>query len=98
MCPHPVPSGICLRCRQLIQRSGKLEVGWEEVVRPWQHQSVRMLDRHLSNAGDVTDLCTQTTTTLTFNGLLSWTVLVSRHQKGKPFWILLEQGMMWWQW
>jgi len=23
---------------------------------------------------------------------------VSRHQKGKPFWILLEQEMMEWQW
>jgi len=23
---------------------------------------------------------------------------VSRHQKGKPFWILLEQEMMGWQW
>jgi len=22
----------------------------------------------------------------------------SRHQKGKPFWILLEQEMMGWQW
>jgi len=26
---------------------------------------------------------------------LTW---VSRHQKGKPFWILLEQEMMGWQW
>ena len=33
-----------------------------------------------------------------FNGLISWTTWVSRHQKGKPFWILLEQEMMWWQW
>jgi len=24
--------------------------------------------------------------------------LVSQHQKGKPFWILLEQEMMGWQW
>jgi len=23
---------------------------------------------------------------------------VSRHQKGKPFWILLEQEMIGWQW
>jgi len=30
-----------------------------------------------------------------FNGLFS---RVSRHQKGKPFWILLEQEMMGWQW
>jgi len=29
-----------------------------------------------------------------FNGLFSRTTWVSRHQKGKPFWILLEQQMM----
>jgi len=28
----------------------------------------------------------------------SRTTWVSRHQKGKPFWILLEQQMMAWQW
>jgi len=28
----------------------------------------------------------------------SRTTLVSWHQKGKPFWILLEQEMMGWQW
>jgi len=33
-----------------------------------------------------------------FNGLFSRTTWVSRHQKGKPFWILLEQEMMRWQW
>ena len=33
-----------------------------------------------------------------FNGLLSRTIWVSRQQKGKPFWILLEQEMMGWQW
>ena len=40
---------------------------------------------------------TTTTTTLLlhpFNGLYSRTTWVSRHQKGKPFWILLEQEMM----
>jgi len=26
------------------------------------------------------------------------TTWVNRHQKGKPFWILLEQEMMGWQW
>jgi len=26
------------------------------------------------------------------------TIWVSRHQKGKPFWILLKQEMMGWQW
>jgi len=33
-----------------------------------------------------------------FNGLLSRTIWLSRHRKGKPFWILLEQEMMGWQW
>jgi len=33
-----------------------------------------------------------------FNGLFSRTTWVSRHQKGKSFWILLEQEMMGWQW
>jgi len=33
-----------------------------------------------------------------FNGLFSRTTWVSRHPKGKPFWILLEQEMMGWQW
>jgi len=30
-----------------------------------------------------------------FFSRITW---VSRHQKGKPFWILLEQEMMGWQW
>jgi len=33
-----------------------------------------------------------------FNGLFFSTVWVSQHQKGKPFWILLEQEMMGLQW
>ena len=33
-----------------------------------------------------------------FNGLFSRTTWASWHQKGKPFWILLEQEMMGWQW
>jgi len=32
-----------------------------------------------------------------FNGLSSTTTCVSWHQKGKPFWVLLEQEMMGWQ-
>ena len=31
-----------------------------------------------------------------FNSLFSRTTWVSRHQKGKPFWILLEQEMIGW--
>jgi len=33
-----------------------------------------------------------------FNGLFARTTWVSRHQKGKAFWILLEQEMMGCQW
>jgi len=33
-----------------------------------------------------------------FNGLFSRTTCVSQHQKGKEFWILLEQEMIGWQW
>jgi len=33
-----------------------------------------------------------------FNGILSRTNCISRHQKGKPFWILPEQEMMRRQW
>ena len=33
-----------------------------------------------------------------FNSLFSWTIWVSWHQKGRPFWILLKQEMMEWQW
>jgi len=33
-----------------------------------------------------------------FNSLFSGTTWVSRHQKGKPFWILLKQEMVGWQW
>jgi len=32
-----------------------------------------------------------------FNGLFSRTTSVTRHHKGKPFWILLEQEVMGWQ-
>jgi len=33
-----------------------------------------------------------------FNGLFSRTTWVSRHKKGKPFWILQQQEMMGWHW
>ena len=42
-----------------------------------------------------TTTTTTTTTTLhPFHGLFSRTAWVSQHQKGKPFWILLEQQMV----
>jgi len=44
-----------------------------------------------------TDIDTTTTLPHPFNGLFFRTTWVSRHQKGKPFWILLEQEMMGWQ-
>ena len=36
--------------------------------------------------------------THTFISLFSRTTWVNRHQKGKPFWILLKQETMGWQW
>jgi len=36
--------------------------------------------------------------THTFNGLFSRTTWIRWHQKDKPFWILLKQEMMRWQW
>jgi len=33
-----------------------------------------------------------------FNGLFSRTTWVSRHQKSKPFWSLLEHGVLVWRW
>ena len=39
-----------------------------------------------------------TTTLHPFNGLFSRTTWISGHQKGKQFWILLEQEMMGWLW
>jgi len=33
-----------------------------------------------------------------FNGFFSRSTWVRRHQKGKSFWILLQQEMMGWQW
>jgi len=33
-----------------------------------------------------------------FNDLFSRTTWASQYQKGKPFWIFLEQEMMGWQW
>jgi len=33
-----------------------------------------------------------------FNGLSSRTTWVSRHEKDKPFWVLMKQEMLVWQW
>ena len=45
-----------------------------------------------------TRTCTHIQYAHTFNSLFSRTTWVSQHQKGKPFWILLKQEMMGWQW
>ena len=42
--------------------------------------------------------CTTTTTTTSVWRPFTRKTWVSRHQKGKPLWILLEQEMMGWQW
>jgi len=39
-----------------------------------------------------------TTTLHSFNNLFSRTTYISWHQEDKPFWILLEQEMIGWQW
>ena len=47
----------------------------------------------------ISHMITHTTLLLRlFNGLFSRTTCISRHEKGEPFWILLEQEMMGWQW
>jgi len=46
----------------------------------------------------ITTSTTTTTTTLFKKRPFSRTTWVSRHQKGKPFWILLKQEMTGWQW
>ena len=33
-----------------------------------------------------------------FNSLFSWTTWLRQHQKDKPFWILMVQEMIGWQW
>ena len=42
--------------------------------------------------------CLTTTTLQPFNGLSSRPKWVRRHQKGKPFWILVQLKMVGWQW
>ena len=33
-----------------------------------------------------------------FHSLFSRTIWVNRHQNNKPFWIVMQQQIMWWQW
>jgi len=46
---------------------------------------------------DDTTLCQRSTDRRPFNDLLPRTTWVSRHQKGKPFWILIKPEKMEWQ-
>ena len=51
--------------------------------------------------GNLSELFLHTHThtyTQTFNGLFSRTTWVGRYQKDKPFWILLKQEKIGWQW
>ena len=68
----------------IISESSVLRPGW----------SGRRLVKTESSSSTI-----RTTTLLhPFSGLFSRTTWVSWHQKGKPFWILLEQEMVGWQW
>jgi len=74
---------------------------------PPQHQSqtrselLQKLTEHSlagSSCAASTSFTCVFTHTHTFNSLFSRTTWISRYQKGKPFWILLKQEMMGWQW
>ena len=99
VCMSTIPT-VVVRCQQTwvveLALSGK-----------WLWLSGEFSPRHSSTASDEPDkvqhcsvsLDTHTHThTHTFNGLFSRIIWVSRHQKGKPFWILLKQEMMGWKW
>jgi len=47
---------------------------------------------------EIINVCAQEKRVTIMTNCYSRTIWVSRHQKGKPFWILLEREMMGWQW
>ena len=49
--------GCRLLERQLVDGRDEFEVLRKEVMGPWKHQLVRLLDRHFGDAGDFTDVC-----------------------------------------
>jgi len=51
-----------------------------------------------SHAVKLNCMITTATTLHPLNGLFSRTTWISQHQKGKSFWILLEQEMIGWRW
>ena len=61
-------------------------------------QEVRMSGHGLITTINKAFTYTHTLDTQMFNGLFSRTTWVVRYQKDKPFWILLKQEMMGWQW
>jgi len=60
--------------------------------------SVIKLNILLYTSRNRNELLSSATTLHPFNGLFPRTTWISQHQKGKSFWILLEQEMMGWQW
>jgi len=52
----------------------------------------------MSHWNSIFNIISSTTLPPPFNGLFSRTTWLSRHEKGKPFWILLEQEIVRWQW
>ena len=62
-----------------------------------EHSLRFTLTNHKTVGQVVTEIVSQLLLLHPFNGLFSRTTWVSRHQKGKPFWILWEQDTGW-QW
>jgi len=61
------------------------------------HVHKKLQSRYLASHNKISILCLLLLLH-PFNGLSARTTWVSQHQKGKPFWILLEQEMMRWRW
>jgi len=73
-----------------VGRSRKYEVEWEMSYLV----SVFWFFQWLDTVSSATWKTSTTVLPYPFNGLFSRTTCVSRHQKGKPFWILLVPEMM----
>jgi len=82
--------------------SQSLNIHWITKELSYPSRQITLLLTSNTNYGNVTwwaqVMFSQQTHTPKFNGLFSRTTWVNRHQKGKPFWILLKQEMMGWQW
>ena len=73
---------------------------YELLISRWRLRATttRVLNNQLSHTCTMQTRLTTLLLLHPFNGLFSRTTWVSWHQKGKPFWILLEQETMGWQW